>query len=126
MRPDATSRSGTCQIDSKRVITRFDGRRTSKSSRRFVASRAVTWPDDAAGVVELPDGRRIRARGLRRPMPDGPRPQLGVYLLGRRPPASAWEQRWVRWPDFGTPRDTDDALDALRIAYERAEHERVE
>lgn len=59
-------------------------------------------------------------------MPDGPLPQLGVYLLGRRPPASAWEQRWVRWPDFGTPRDTDDALDALRVAYERAEQERVE
>jgi protein-tyrosine phosphatase len=86
----------------------------------------MTWPDGAPGVVVLPDGRRVRARGLRRPVPDGPSPELGVYLLGRRPPELPWEQRWVRWPDFGTPRDAADALDALHAAYKRAATARVE
>jgi len=86
------------------------------------------WPD-GPGVIELPDGRRVRARGLRRPpladLP-GPEPDLGVYLLGARPPAVPWEAWWVRWPDFATPASTDGAVVALRAAWERAAGERVE
>lgn len=32
----------------------------------------------------------------------------------------------MRWPDFRTPRDTADAVEALRTAHERAHTERVE
>jgi hypothetical protein len=85
----------------------------------------VTW-DDGPGVVELPDGRRIRGRGLRHPQPEGPRPQLGVYLLGRDPGPFEWEHRWVRWPDFRTPASSDAAVAALRQAFERSVEERVE
>ena len=78
------------------------------------------------GVVELPDGRRIRGRGLRRPQPDGPEPEFAVYLLGRRPVPAAWDHRWVRWPDFRGPASTPDAVAAMREAYDRAATERVE
>ncbi len=78
------------------------------------------------GVVELPAGRRIRGRGLRHPLPDGPSPEFGVYLLGRDPGPFDWEHRWVRWPDFRTPASTDDAVAALREAFRRAGSERVE
>jgi protein-tyrosine phosphatase len=37
-----------------------------------------------------------------------------------------WEARWVRWPDFWLPKDQQDARDALREAWLRAESERVE
>jgi protein-tyrosine phosphatase len=85
----------------------------------------VTWAD-LPGVVELPDGCRVRGRGLRRPMPEGERPEFGCYLLGHDPGPFDWEHRWVRWPDFRTPASTDDALAALREAYERAATQRVE
>jgi protein-tyrosine phosphatase len=85
----------------------------------------VPW-GDGQGVVEFPDGRRVRGRGLRHPLPDGPRPEFGVYLLAREPASLGWEQRWVGWPDFRTPRSTDDAIAALDEAYERAAAERVE
>jgi hypothetical protein len=85
----------------------------------------VSW-GEGPGVVELPDGRRIRGRGLRRPMPAGPLPEFGVYLLGRDPGPLAWENRWVRWRDFRTPTDTGDALGALEEAYRRSATERVE
>ncbi|MFP5369779.1 MAG: protein-tyrosine phosphatase family protein [Actinomycetes bacterium] len=85
----------------------------------------IPWTD-GPGVVELPDGRRIRGRGLRHPAPDGPDPHFGVYLLGRDPGRFAWEHRWVRWPDFRTPASPDDAVAALREAYRRSASERVE
>lgn len=81
---------------------------------------------DGPGIVEFPDGRRIRGRGLRRPRPLGPDPEFGVYLTGRDPGPFAWEHRWVRWRDFGTPASTDDALAAFREAHGRAGTERVE
>lgn len=87
---------------------------------------AVSQWDDSAGVVEFPDGRRIRGRGLRRPLPAGPEPHFGVYLVGRDPGAFGWDHRWVRWPDFRTPSSPDDAVAALAAAYARAENERVE
>ena len=85
----------------------------------------LTWPA-GPGVVELPDGRRLRGRGLRHPLPAGPTPEFGVYLLGRDPGPFDWEHRWVRWPDFRTPASTPDAMTALREAYERSATERVE
>ena len=77
-------------------------------------------------MVELPDGTRIRARGLRHPAPEGPDPELGVYLLGRAPGPFAWEHRWIRWPDFRLPSSTPDALAVLAEAHARAASERVE
>jgi protein-tyrosine phosphatase len=85
----------------------------------------MSW-DDGPGVVALPGGRRLRGRGLRRPMPAGPPPDFGVYLLSHEPGPFAWGHRWVRWPDFRTPASTEDAMAALREAYERAAAERVE
>ena len=37
-------------------------------------STTTLWDPNAAGVVELPSGRRVRGRGLRRSTPAGPRP----------------------------------------------------
>lgn len=86
-----------------------------------------TWSQDSLGVLVLPSGRRIRGRGLSRPLPAcGQQPDFGVYLLGRHPPALDWESRWVRWPDFRLPRDLQDARAALQQAWTRSERERVE
>jgi protein-tyrosine phosphatase len=63
---------------------------------------------------------------LKRPLPQGPQPAFALYLLGRRPPPVAWENRWLRWPDFWLPADRAGAADALREAWARAESERVE
>lgn len=82
--------------------------------------------DMADGVVELPDGRRVRGTGLRRPRGDAPAPDFAVYLLGRDPRDPGWEYRWVRWRDFRLPDSTDQAVAALREAHTRAETERVE
>jgi protein-tyrosine phosphatase len=84
------------------------------------------WDDGAPGVVRLPSGRRVRARALRRPLPEGPLPEFAVYLAGRPPEPTPWPRRWVHWPDFRTPRDRADAEDALREAWARAADERVE
>lgn len=84
-----------------------------------------SW-DVGEGVVEFPDGRRVRGRGLRRKPADGPDPDFGVYLVGRDPRIKDWPYRWVRWRDFRLPDSTADALDALREANQRAVSERVE
>ncbi|WP_436327037.1 protein-tyrosine phosphatase family protein [Brevibacterium sp. FAM 27836] len=78
------------------------------------------------GIVEFPDGRRVRARGLRASSSSGLEPQFGLYLLGRDPCIDESRYRWVCWPDFRLPASTSDALNALREAYERATSERVE
>jgi hypothetical protein len=80
----------------------------------------------APGVLVLADGRRIRGRGLRRPEPEGPAPEFGLYLLGKEPPPVAWPSRWLRWPDFRLPRDHGDARDAFAEVFERSATERVE
>ncbi|MFF6800988.1 protein phosphatase [Streptomyces sp. NPDC012616] len=85
------------------------------------------WSEDAPGVLALPSGRLIRGRGLRRPLdPAAPVPAYALYLLGRRPPVTSWESRWVRWPDFRLPADRRDARAALTEAWRRAAGERVE
>ncbi len=85
-----------------------------------------SWNPSAPGVVPLPSGRLVRGRGLRRPLPNGPSPAFGVYLLGRRPAAVPWESRWLRWPDFRLPADEADVLPVLTEAWQRAATERVE
>lgn len=84
------------------------------------------WPADGSGVLELADGRRVRGRGVRAGLPEGPQPTFGLYLLGRPPASMAWEARWIRWPDLRVPRDPDEALAALGEAFDRAATERVE
>lgn len=85
-----------------------------------------SWEPTAAGVLRLPSGRLVRGRGLRHPLPAGPSPTFGLYLLGRQPPPVEWPSRWVRWPDFRLPTDRQDAEAALRELWTRAESERVE
>lgn len=87
---------------------------------------SATWSRTTAGVIELPSGRRIRGRGVRRPLPVGPSPDFAVHLLGKPPPAVPWESRWVRWPDFRLPSDRQDAREALIQAWIRAQSQRVE
>lgn len=84
------------------------------------------WDPGAPGVLLLPSGRMVRGRGLRSPVPPGPGPTLGVYLLGRRPPSYPWESRWIVWPDFRLPKDGERARAVLREAWERAPADRVE
>jgi protein-tyrosine phosphatase len=84
------------------------------------------WDRSAQGVLCLPSGKLVRGRALRRPLPDGPAPDLGVYLLGQPPPAVAWESRWLVWPDFRLPADREAARQALTEAWQRAGTERVE
>ncbi|WP_354643997.1 protein-tyrosine phosphatase family protein [Kitasatospora camelliae] len=86
----------------------------------------TSWDPATPGVLRLPSGRLVRGRGLRRPLPAGPEPEFGLYLLGRRPEAVPWPSRWLRWPDFRLPADPADAAGALREAWERAATERVE
>ena len=86
------------------------------------------------GVVEFPNGLRVRGRGLRRRTEPVDAPEFGVYLTGREPRfltghdpgITTWPYRWVRWRDFRLPDSTPAAVEALREAYERAGSERVE
>src|SRR5262245_52737431 len=84
------------------------------------------WDEGAAGVMVLPSGRVVRGRGLRYPLPAGAGPEFGVYLLGKEPPETAWEGRWVRWPDFRLPADPQTLREVLGEVLERAGDERVE
>ena len=84
------------------------------------------WGDGVDGVVELPDGRRVRGTGVRRPRGEAPAPDFAVYLLGRDPHITEWPNQWVRWGDFRLPASTDEAVVALREAHSRAATERVE
>ncbi|HEY8482586.1 MAG TPA: protein-tyrosine phosphatase family protein [Spirillospora sp.] len=77
------------------------------------------------GAVRLPDGTWVRGRGLRRPVPDGPVPDFGLYLgtsrLRRRHEAAlTWPSAWIDWPDFRLPRDRDAAVRQIRALHERA------
>ncbi|WP_369137236.1 protein-tyrosine phosphatase family protein [Modestobacter versicolor] len=84
------------------------------------------WDPSAPGVLTLPSGRRVRGRGRGAPLPAGPLPEFGVYLLGRRPEPVPWAERWVRWPDFRLPADPAELRSALREVCQRSAEERVE
>ncbi|KPM53532.1 protein tyrosine phosphatase [Frankia sp. CcI49] len=78
------------------------------------------------GAIELPDGTWVRGRGLRHPRPDGRSPDFGLYLgsprLRRRhDDALTWARQWIDWPDFGLPRDRDEAIRHIRALHERAQ-----
>ncbi len=84
------------------------------------------WNPTAPGVLTLPSGRLVRGRGLRHPLPEGPAPTYAVYLLGSRPPETAWESSWLPWPDFRLPTDRARASELLRDAWSRTLTDRVE
>lgn len=76
-------------------------------------------------AVRLPDGSWVRGRGLRRPMPAGPLPDFGLYLgsptlRAAHDPTLPWPHAWLRWPDFGLPRDRATAAALIRALHERA------
>jgi hypothetical protein len=85
-----------------------------------------SWDPTGAGVLRLPSGRLVRGRGLRQQLPPGPTPTFAVYLLGKTPPAVAWESRWLRWPDFWLPCDQAHARRVLHEAWESTMTQRVE
>lgn len=93
----------------------------AESVGRYMAQ----W-EPGKGIVEFPDGLRVRGRGLRSLRRAEPAADFGVYLTGRRPPAAAIEHRWVRWRDFRLPDSTDVVVEALREARERSATQRVE
>ena len=100
--------------------------RVGGSTRSYSPAMGELWDADAPGVLTLPSGRRVRGRGRRAPLPAGPEPEFGVYLLGRRPEPVPWEERWVRWPDFRLPADPAQLRAALLEVWERSAEERVE
>jgi hypothetical protein len=81
----------------------------------------------SAGVVELPDGTRLRGRGIRAGVPVAPLPHWSLLLLASPPRDMAWPYRWVRWRDFWLPSDGSDARASFAEAHLRAAAgERVE
>ena len=86
----------------------------------------MSWDAVAPGVLVLPGGRLVRGRGLRRPLPAGPLPELGLYLGTREPGPFPWESRLLRWPDWRLPSDPQQARAALHEVWDRADGERVE
>lgn len=89
-------------------------------------SERGAWDAHAPGVVTLPDGLRVRGRGVRRATlaPDD-EPDRGAYLLGRAFDV-AWPSVWIAWPDFRLPRDPVAAVAALARIHAAAADERVE
>ena len=85
-----------------------------------------TWNPAAPQVLRLPSGRLVRGRGLRRPLPEGPEPTYGLYLLGRGLPEVPWESCPLHWPDFRLPTDRARAAEVLRDAWTRSLTGRVE
>lgn len=90
----------------------------------YAAPAPVTWAAEEPGVLELPSGRRIRGRSLRREIV-GERPDFGVYI-GRHAAAVEWDHTVLEWPDFRLPRDRNAFAAAVETAWERAGSERVE
>jgi protein-tyrosine phosphatase len=69
----------------------------------------------------------LRGRGLRAATPPAPHPEWALHLRGRRPAATPWPARWLRWPDFGLPLSAEEARAAFAEAHRRAAAgERVE
>ncbi|MFG2717741.1 protein-tyrosine phosphatase family protein [Streptomyces sp. NPDC048416] len=87
---------------------------------------STTWEPTADGVLRLPSGLLVRGRGLRNPLPPGPKPEFALHLRGREPAPVEWDHQWVRWPDFWLPTDRAAFADALRTLLSRAGRECVE
>ncbi len=86
-----------------------------------------SWSDGAEGLVVLPDGRRLRGRGLRYGRSAAEElPEFGLYLTARPHEAGQWDSRRVRWPDFWLPYSTAETVAALREAHDRAASHTVE
>ncbi|WP_042937490.1 protein-tyrosine phosphatase family protein [Rhodococcus sp. AW25M09] len=77
-------------------------------------------------MLRLPSGSLVRGRALRNSMPDGPLPGFGVYLQGKDPGGFDWDSRWVRWPDFWLPSESDKLRVVLQEVLHRSAIERVE
>jgi hypothetical protein len=99
------------------AIVRRRCRRTRTD--RSLQDQTMSW-QPGPGVVELPDGARLRGRGLRRGAPPAQRPEWGLYLLGRPPAETPWPGRWLRWPDLWLPLDASDARSAFEEAHRLA------
>ena len=84
------------------------------------------WSHEGEGVVIMPSGPTVRGRALRRPLPDGPPPQFGLYLAMQEPAPMPWPSRWLLWQDFRLPADDVVARDAFEQVLERADVLRVE
>ncbi|GGP46712.1 protein-tyrosine phosphatase family protein [Saccharothrix coeruleofusca] len=83
------------------------------------------------GAIELPDGTRVRGRGLKRSTADGV-PDYGLYLGGKTlrrkfDDRLTWPHEWVHWPDFLLPTDRAAAVALIKDLHERAKSgQRVE
>lgn len=86
----------------------------------------MKWDPNAPGVLALPSGRLVRGRALRKPLPDGPVPQYGLYLGAQIPNPTPWPYDWIRWKDFRVPRYLPDAARLIRLAWDSSLNERVE
>ncbi|SED37927.1 Protein-tyrosine phosphatase [Streptomyces sp. 2112.3] len=88
------------------------------------------WSAADPGILRFPSGALVRGRGLRHPLPSGPTsapmPTFAVYLLGKQPPRTEWDARWLCWPDFRLPKDRRQARLLFKEALTRAANERVE
>jgi hypothetical protein len=85
----------------------------------FSQNVGMPW-EMSLGVVELPDGTRLRGRGMRAGAPSGSVPGWSLFLLGSPPHDVAWPHRWLRWRDFWLPSDRSDARAAFEEAHARA------
>ena len=93
-----------------------------------------TWDAADPNVLELPSGRLVRGRSLRRgPVAAECPADFELILLGSQQafdglasdPRAAAEYRWVRWHDFWLPANPHGAAGAFAQAWRRAGSERV-
>lgn len=95
------------------------GLATAGGKARTIRAVGELWDPSAPGVVRLPSGRLVRGRALSRPLPAGPGPAFGVYLLGRRPPAVPWESRGRTGTALACLAILDGVPSSLAVAFVR-------
>jgi protein-tyrosine phosphatase len=86
--------------------------------------------NELSGAIRLPDGCRVRGRGLRDPAPGGALPDFGLYLGGsrlrrRHEEGLTWPYAWVDWPDFLLPKDRRQAVRQIHALHDRAREGRA-
>jgi len=79
----------------------------------------MSW-EPGPGVVELPDGTRVRGRSYRAGAFSGPDPQWALCLASKARAEPPWPQWWLRWPDFWLPLDPREARSAFEDAHRLA------